>query len=343
VTSVLGRLPLHRTSTRAAIALGTALVVVIGGGTAAGVVSLTGGGGLRITAYFNRTVGVYAGSDLRILGVKEGTVDSVTPDGTEVRVVLTVDSGVSLPADVSAVVVAPTLIADRYVQLTPAYTGGPRLADHGTIPEARTATPVEIDQLYQSITQLADALGPNGANADGALSQLLNTGAANLDGNGAALGNTINQLGSAAKTLNGNSDELFATLTSLQSFTSMLKQNNSQVQSATGELATVSGFLAQDRTDLGTALSQLATALGQVQSFIQDNRKQLQGVVNQLVPITRTMAAQRASLAELLDDAPLAADNLLNAYDPAKGTVDGRADLNELSFPMPFPGTGGTQ
>ena len=343
MTSVLGRLSLHRVSTRVAIAAGTALVVVVGGGTAAGVVSLTGGGGLRITAYFSRTIGVYAGSDLRILGVKEGTVDSVTPDGTQVKVVLSVDSGVKVPADASAVVVAPTLVADRYIQLTPAYSGGARFPDHGTIPASRTATPVEVDQLYQSITQLADALGPNGANADGALSQLLNTGAANLAGNGAALGNTINQLGSAAKTLNGNSDQLFATLTSLQSFTTMLKQNNSQVQSATGELSTVSGFLAQDKTDLGTALSQLATALGQVQSFIQDNRGQIQGVVNQLVPITQTMAAQRASLAELLNAAPLAADNLLNAYDPAKKSIDGRADLNELSFPMPFPSTGGNQ
>ena len=342
MTSVLGRLPLHRTSTRAAIALGTALVLVVGGGTAAGVVSLTGGGGLRITAYFSRTIGVYAGSDLRILGVKEGSVDSVTPDGTQVRVVLSVDPGVRVPSDASAVVVAPTLVADRYIQLTPAYTGGPQLQDHGTIPASRTASPVEIDQLYQSISQLADAIGPNGANAGGALSDLLNTGAANLNGNGAALGNTINQLGSAAQTLNGNSDELFSTLTSLQSFTSMLKQNNSQVQSATGELSTVSGFLAQDRTDLGTALSQLATALGQVQSFIQDNRSQVQGIVNQLVPITRTMVQQRASLAQLLDAAPLAADNLLNAYDPAKQTIDGRGDLNELSLPMPFPSTGGT-
>ncbi|QMU74020.1 MCE family protein [Streptacidiphilus sp. P02-A3a] len=334
---------LHRPSTRAAIALGTALVVVIGGGTAAGVVSLGGGGGLRITAYFDRTIGVYPGSDLRILGVKEGTVDSVTPDGTEVRVVLAIDAGIKVPANASAVVVAPTLIADRYIQLTPAYTGGPLLADHGTIPADRTGTPMEIDQLYQSITQLADSLGPNGANANGALSQLLNTGAANLNGNGTALGNSISQLGSAAKTLNGNSDELFATLTSLQSFTSMLKQNNGQVQSATGELSSVSGFLAQDKTDLGTALAQLATALGQVQSFIQDNRGQLQNVVNQLTPITRIMVQQRASLAELLDAAPLAADNVLNAYNPAKGTIDGRADLNELSFPMPFPSVGGTQ
>jgi hypothetical protein len=40
---------------------------------------------------------------------------------------------------------------------------------------------------------------------------------------------------------------------------------------------------------------------------------------------------QRASLAELLDTAPLAADNLLNAYDPAHRVIDGRTNINELS------------
>ena len=61
---------------------------------------------------------------------------------------LTLDHGVKVPAGAGAVVVAPSVVADRYIQLTPAYTGGPRLGDHAVIPATRTATPVEIDQLY---------------------------------------------------------------------------------------------------------------------------------------------------------------------------------------------------
>lgn len=33
------------------------------------------------TAYFDRTVGIYEGSDVRILGVKVGEVETITPRG----------------------------------------------------------------------------------------------------------------------------------------------------------------------------------------------------------------------------------------------------------------------
>lgn len=337
---VHGQGALGRTAVRGAIAGVVAAAVVLGGGTAAGLISF-GGSGTEITAVFDHSIGVYKGSDLRILGVRVGTVTGVHPEGTQVRVTLRLDHGVKVPADASAVVVAPSVVADRYVQLTPAYSGGARMADHAVIPEARTASPLEIDQLYQSIDQLATALGPNGANKDGALSDLLNTGAANLKGNGSAIGNSIDQFGKAAQTLNGSSSQLFATLTSLQQFTAMLKQNNDQVASATNELSTVSGFLAQDKDDLASALSQLATALGQVQTFIASNRAELSKVVGQLKPITQTLADQQASLSQMLNLTPLALDNFVSAYNPKTQTIDGRADLNELSLPLPLSGSGG--
>lgn len=314
------------------VGLVTALAVVVGAGVAGGVLLLGGPDGIRVTAYFDHAVGVYAGSDLRVLGVKVGTVDSVRPQGKQVEVTLTLDHGVKVPAAAGAVVVAPSVVADRYIQLTPAYTGGPRIADHAVIPAARTATPVEIDQLYDSITALSNALGPDGANATGALSGLLDTGAKNLDGNGKAIGASIDQLGKASKTLNGHSGDLFATLSYLQSFTTMLKTNDGKVRAATDQLSTVTGFLAEDKEDLGGALHQLSTALGQVKTFIQDNRGRLRNSITKLAPITQTLVDQRASLAELLDTAPLAATDILNAYDPQHGTLDGRADINELSM-----------
>jgi phospholipid/cholesterol/gamma-HCH transport system substrate-binding protein len=317
---------------RRLIALATALLLVAGAAVTAGLLVLTGPGGTHVTAYFDHAVGVYAGSDLRVLGVKVGRVDSVTPRGTKVEVTLTLDHGVRVPARAGAVVVAPSVVADRYIQLTPAWTGGPQLTDGAVIPADRTATPVEIDQLYDSITRLSDALGPGGANATGALSALLDTGAANLAGNGRAIGDSIAQLGQAAHTLDSHRGDLFATLGYLRSFTAMLQDNDGKVRVAADQLATVTGFLAEDKADLGAALQQLSTALGQVKTFIEDNRTRLKHSIETLAPITRTLVDQRASLAELLDTAPLAADNLLNAYDPANRTLSGRADLNELSM-----------
>ncbi|MER5635393.1 MCE family protein [Kitasatospora sp. NPDC002227] len=320
---------------------GLAALTVVGGTVTAAVLAAQESDGKHLTALFDHATGVYPGSDLRVLGVKVGTVDSVRPQGTRVRVTLTLEPGVRVPADARAVVVAPSVVADRYIQLTPAWTGGPEIADHTEIPLERTSNPLELDQLYQSVTQLADALGPNGANATGALSRLLDTGARNLAGNGQAIGDSIAGLGQAARTLSGHSDDLFATLAYLQSFTTMLKDNDGKVRSATDQLATVTGFLAEDKQNLGAALQQLATALGQVKGFIQDNRARLKSVVDQLAPVTQSLVDQRASLAELMDTAPLAADNALNAFDAAHGTLDGRADLNELSGPpLPLPKVG---
>ncbi|MDT0491222.1 MCE family protein [Streptomyces sp. NPDC012600] len=315
------------------IGAGLALVAVA---ATTGVSALQEDARTTVTAYFERATGVYAGSDLRILGVRVGTVASVTPKGKEVEVVLRLDQGVKVPKDAHAVVVAPSLVADRYVQLAPAYDGGPLLADNAVLPAARNATPVEVDELYASITEITTALGPNGANADGALARLLETGAKNMDGNGKAIGDSVEQFGKAAKTLDRSSGDLFDTLTHLQSFTTMLKENDSEVRTAEQQLHSVTSFLADDKKNLSAALKELGTALGQVKTFIARNRGALKKNVDALVPVTQALVDQRASLAEAMDTLPLAAGNVLNAYDPAHRTLNGRANLNELSMGGPL-------
>ncbi|MFM9373641.1 MCE family protein [Streptomyces sp. Da 82-17] len=300
----------------------------------------------RITAYFDRAVGVYAGSDLRVLGVRVGEVESVTPEPTRVRVTLAVDDGVKVPVGARAVAVAPSIVADRYVQLTPAYTAGPALKDGARLPVSRTSTPAEIDEIYDSVTELSRALGPGGANAEGALSRLLDTGAKNLKGNGALIGDSVEQFGKAAKTLNGSSRDLFTTLAQLQAFTTMLKEKDGDVRTAQENLADVTGYFAENKDDLAGALEELGRALAQVKKFVEANRGALKKNVSRLVPLTRTLVDQRASLAEALDTAPLAAGNVVSAYDPRTRTLDGRANLNELSMGgplLPLPATGGAR
>ncbi|MFF7854030.1 MCE family protein [Streptomyces sp. NPDC007904] len=320
----------------------SALAVLAAGLTTARVLD---SGGTRITAYFDRAVGVHAGSDLRVLGVRVGEVESVRPQGTTVRVGLHLDEGVRVPEDARAVVVAPSVVADRYVQLTPAYRSGPALAEGAVLPASRNHTPVEIDQIYDSVTELGRALGPDGANSAGALSDLLRTGAANLDGNGEAIGDGVEELGKAAKTLDGSSGDLFSTLSRLQTFTTMLKEKDTDVRTAQERLDEVVGFFADNKDDLAGALEELGTALGRVKTFIEDNRGELKKNVDRLVPLTRTLVEQRASLAEALDVAPLAAGNVVGAYNPGTRTLDGRADLNEISMGgplLPLPAAGGS-
>src|SRR3990170_3909601 len=86
-----------------------------------------------LTAHFPRTVSLYEGSDVRVLGVPIGTVDTVTPSGTDVVVTMSYDPEVKVPADATAVIISPSIVGDRYVQLTPAYDGGDVLASGETM------------------------------------------------------------------------------------------------------------------------------------------------------------------------------------------------------------------
>jgi len=318
---------------RERLAFGIGAVIVAAVLVAGGVILYrTSHQGKQVTAYFTETIGVYPGSTVRVLGVPVGSVDAIQPEGTQVKVTMTVNSGVAVPADAKAVVVAASVVSDRYIQLTPAYSGGPELADNAVIPVSRTAVPVEVDQIYTSLNRFAKALGPNALNKNGALSDLVKTGAANLTGNGAYLHAMITQFGALSKTLGDNSGNLFATITNLQVFTSMLKANDGQVRLAEQQLADVSGFLAADRQDLGAALNQLATALGQVEGFIANNRSLLKSNITKLASITKILVDERASLTEAVNTIPLAVDNVVNAYDSTNRTLDGRGNLNELSM-----------
>jgi virulence factor Mce-like protein len=312
---------------------------VLGAGLAVVAAALVTGGvllyqdahqGKQVTAYFSETIGVYPGSTIRVLGVPVGTVDAVQPQGSQVKVTMTLAHGVEVPADARAVVVAPSVVSDRYVQLTPAYTSGPQLQAGAVIDASRTAVPVEVDQVYSSLTKLANALGPNGANKNGALSNAIKTGSANLAGNGVQLHDMITEFGGLSKTLGNSSGNLYTTLANLQLFTTMLKNNNGQVKQAEQQLAQVSAFLAGDRQNLGGALDQLSTALRQVQGFVGSNRSLIKSNVTKLAQITGILVKERASLAQALDTAPLAVDNLLNAYDASHHTLNGRGNLNEL-------------
>src|SRR5882724_4441218 len=102
--------------------------------------------GHKVVGYFTSAVGLYPGDDVRIVGVPVGTVDSIEPRASDVKITMTVKNGVKVPADAKALIISPNLVSARFVQLTPAYTGGGVMADGAQIGLDRTAVPVEWDE-----------------------------------------------------------------------------------------------------------------------------------------------------------------------------------------------------
>lgn len=294
---------------------------------------LADSGRRHATAYFPEAIGLYEGNDVRVLGVRVGEITEVAPEGERVRVGLAYDSDVAVPADAKAVIVAPSLVSDRYVQFTPAHTGGPRLEDGAVLTRDRTAVPMEIDELSESVSEVSEALGPDGANSEGSLNKVLDTLAKNLDGNGAALNETITKLGKAADTLSGNSGDLFATVENLAKLSGTLAESDDQVRRFEQQLADVSSFLAGERQNLAATVDHLGSTLQSVHAFVENNRDSIRSNVDKLASVTRVLVEQRGALAETLDIAALALGNLANTYNAASGTLDARPNLNELTQP----------
>lgn len=314
---------------RLVIGLVAALLVAAAWGTSA----LVRTEPVRFTAMFDSTVGLYPGSEVQMLGVPVGTVTAVEPIGAEVRVSMELDPDQPASADTAAVVIAPTMVSDRFVQLTSPWTEGEdKLATGDKIGQDRTAVPVEIDDIYSGLEDMVEAMGPRGANRNGALSDLLEVGAANLDEQGEPMNIMFREFGKATATMSGIDENFFATLENLDELNEVLVTNDDAVGRVNKQFADVAGYLAEDRKDLGLAAKNLSEAMLVVDDFIRDNREHLKESVDNLVPTARTLRQQRKSLDEMVRLAPLALHNLLDSYDQKRNMIVGRGNINEVTL-----------
>ena len=302
---------------------------------------------MHVTAKFKRVVAVYPGSSVRILGVPVGKVTKITPHGTYVDVEMTFDGKYKVPADATAAVVPPAIVGDRYIQLAPAYTGGPTLKDRAVIEQANTQVPAELDEIFGNLDKLNQALGPEGANAQGALSRLIAVGAKDLaDGNAVRLNQALRDVSKLVANLDNSKGDLVGIIDHLGKFTAMLADNDTNVLKVNRDLASVADYLSGERDDLSAAVRNLSIALGEIATFVKDNRNDLTANVKQLANVTNVLVRQKRNLTEFLDVAPLALNNLQNAFDEDTETLGTRGGFNVLSDPAAeicnvFPGAGG--
>lgn len=310
-----------------------AVVALIVGGVVGGLVAAGGGDTMHLTAYFPQTIGLYVGNAVDVMGVKIGSIDKLTDVGGKVRVDISYDGSQRLPANVRAVMVTPSVVSDRYIQLTPAYTGGPALPNDAVLNTDRTAVPLEFDDIFKNLDQLNVALGPKGANKHGALSRLIQISEQNLHGNGGRLNSALKNFTEAISTLSGNRGNLFSTIGHLQSFTTTIARDDGGVRALNRNLAKVGGQLSNERHDLGAALANLSSALQLVNSFVASNRSAITSDLHGATKVSKDLQVEKRAITQLVNDAPLAVANLALAGDPKAYTLDTKANLSYTGTP----------
>ena len=282
------------------------------------VLGLLGGCGgsseTTVTARFNDAAGLFTGNDVGVLGVRVGEVAKITPRGDRVDVTLRIDSGVKIPADAGAVVVSRSVATDRYVELTPVYDSGPVMRSGTVLDESRTRSPVEFDELLESLRRISDDLSGEGDDAK-PVNDLLEVGAKTLDGNGKTIARGLRDLATTLDAVNGMSGDVEGELENLDTLTAALADNDALVRNFTRQVADATEMLDEEHDSMEQTFDALAAMVRAVTKFSRDHRADIRAQVEDMQSIVGTMVDERQGLERLLQTIPLMMQNVNLAID----------------------------
>lgn len=308
--------------------------------------TLIRGGDTTINVTFTSAEGLYVGDDVRVLGVPVGTISQITPSETGVDVELIIEDDQPIPADARAAIVSPSLVSGRFVQLEPAYVGGPQLSDGAEISVDRTAVPVTFDDVKQQLTDLTGALGPQEGADRGALGRAVVALDGSLEnGNALELRRAIAGLRNATAALSDPSSDLFTTVANLDTFTRALAVNDQAVRGFAEEIDAVGEVLERNRFTLTAVLRDLSATLRTTRDFLDTNRAGISTAVRRVNLLSAALADRSDALAGSLHIGTNALINLANIVEGS--ALKGRATLSALdSLPQllcgAILGAGGT-
>ncbi|QES45490.1 ABC transporter substrate-binding protein [Streptomyces venezuelae] len=249
------------------------------------------GGGTRYTADFKDSVGLKAGDEVRIAGVRVGKVADVALDGPKVKVTFEVED--AWIGDRSTVGIAiKTLLGAKYLAVDPL---GSRKQDPGKrIPVARTTSPYDVMEAFNGLSRTSGALDEDRL-------------AKSFEAISGAFKNTpphvrkaMKGLSKLSRTVSTRNDELSELLegsadftTSLNStkteFERLLDNGNLLLEEVRHRRKAIHGLLTGAR-DLGTEISGL----------VDDNERRLGPTLAALDRVTDTLSKNKKNLDKAL-------------------------------------------
>ncbi len=306
-------------------ALGGALVValVLSGVRLVGWLGGEDPDDLVVTAEFADTTGVYVGNDVTYLGVRVGEIVAVEPHGTTMRVVMHLAPDTRVPREAGAEILQGSLVTDRFIELGPAWDGGPTLASGAHIDAARTRSPATVDEIAKAIDDLVLALDAGlGKGRGGAgLGDLLATTAQALKGNGTHLRRALAESRDALAVVNAKDADLTAVSKNLVRLVTELSRRDRSIRDFTTASAEATGVLADQREELVATLDSLDRLTRLATDFLKQNGSVLGADLAGLADVVDIVRARQDSLDEAFDVMPTMAENFSRAYDRDLGRL----------------------
>jgi phospholipid/cholesterol/gamma-HCH transport system substrate-binding protein len=272
------------------------------------------------------------------MGVKVGTIDSIDPAGDKMKVTFNYENKYKVPANATASILNPSLVASRTIQLSPPYTGGPVMENNAVIPIDRTQVPVEYDELRDSINRILTDLGPTPEQPKGPFGDVIESFSDGLAGKGEQLNKTLNGLAEAVTTLNQGRGDFFSVVKSLALFVNALYKSDQQFVALNNDLAQFTNSFTNTDQELSNALKDLNTLLTTTRKFIGENGKVLADDVNNLADVTNAILQPEPlnGLETGLHVFPNLGANLMNIASPNAGGIVGLPVIANFANPMQF-------
>ena len=269
----------------------------------------TSGTGQTYTALFSDATSLHSGDDVRMAGVKVGTVKKVEVSedaaaGDVAKVRFTVVDSAPLTAGTTAELRFRNLVGQRYVALTPPATPGERLPAGHTFAVDQTRPALDLTLLFNGFQPLFRLLDPEDVNALSAqiiavfqgegptVEDLLDSAAeltSTLADRDAVIGRLITDLDAVLQVVNGRSDQLDTTVVTLQQL--------------------VSG-LAEDRATIGDSIAGMGELTESVATLLEDGRAPLKDSIAGLGELSANLADSEQVVDSFLKTLPTKLDKI---------------------------------
>jgi phospholipid/cholesterol/gamma-HCH transport system substrate-binding protein len=318
------------------LVVGVTLAVVLVAGLVVVIRGFDRSGKTLVTAYFDNSNTLFAGDDVRILGVPVGKVESIEPEPRRAKVTFWIDDEYPVPADAKVVILSPQLVTGRALQVTPTYTSGPVMKSGAVIQQDHTAVPVEWDDIRVQLQRITKLLQPTQPGGISTLGGAINTAADNLRGQGGNIRDAIIKLSQAISVLGDHSSDIFSTFKNLSTLVTALHDSADVLEQLNGNLASVTSLLANGPDKVGKAAEDLNDVVGDVKDFVADNQNAIGTTSDKLASISTALVGSLDDIKQTLHIAPDTLQNFYNIYEPANGSLTGALAVNNFSNPVSF-------
>jgi phospholipid/cholesterol/gamma-HCH transport system substrate-binding protein len=229
----------------------------------------------EIKAEFRDAAGLVSENQVRVAGIKVGTVGAVELDGDRVVVTMEIENGIQIPDDAFAEIKLATILGTKFVDIE-AKGGEPYLEEGDLISVENTAIPYEIYQASNQGTNLLEDL--DGPALNEALVELTKVINVSRDEIGEALAG-LNELGTG---MADKEDELESLLAGADDLTGLLAEEGEEIGDLIVNSDAVLSSLASKREEVQSLLEATKLMSGQLAGVLQNNRQNVDDILTKL-------------------------------------------------------------